>query len=278
MKINIKRQWRSWMWNTQRFGVTPGKLWMRLNPPTDVKVFCVSIPKAGTHLLERVLCLHPYLYRKVVRTLHGNNLGDYGGLERLLDSMRGCQILMSHLSPREDVVREIDARGIKCIFVIRDPRDVVVSRAFYVLANKKHYLYQAYMAHELVKDRIRLCIEGNPKLGVRSVKEVYDNYADWLDSAALVVRFEDLIGARGGGDQMTQVKTVDQIFQHLGIPLSGDEHANIVQKAFSDASPTFRKGRVSGWRNHFDAELKKLFKEATGETIIQYGYEEDDSW
>ena len=59
---------RAW-WDLQRFGLTPDKLPRRVHNPQAPPVFLISIPKSGTHLLERALCLHPLLYRRLERTL-----------------------------------------------------------------------------------------------------------------------------------------------------------------------------------------------------------------
>ena len=67
-------------WTLERFGLSPGKLPKRLSDQGAPRVFCVSIPKSGTHLLERALCLHPALYRKLVPTISGANVAKFGGL------------------------------------------------------------------------------------------------------------------------------------------------------------------------------------------------------
>jgi len=52
----------------------------------------------------------------------------------------------------------------------------------------------------------------------------------------------------------------------------------IEERLFSSASPTFRIGQIGGWRNHFDADLREMFKEAAGDVLIKYGYETDNRW
>jgi len=48
-------------WTFRRFGLSPRKLVARIGNRTEPPILCVSLPKAGTHLLERALCLHPRL-------------------------------------------------------------------------------------------------------------------------------------------------------------------------------------------------------------------------
>ncbi len=43
-------------------------------------------------------------------------------------------------------------------------------------------------------------------------------------------------------------------------------------------SPTFRKGKIGGWRESFTDEHKHLFKEIAGDLLIRLGYEADFDW
>src|SRR3982751_3014848 len=85
------------LWTLQRFGLSASKAPSRMRPAGAPRVLCVSIPKAGTHLLERALCLHPRLYRKVVPTVTDDKLRRYGGLDGLLARVKPGQVIVSHL-------------------------------------------------------------------------------------------------------------------------------------------------------------------------------------
>jgi hypothetical protein len=43
-------------------------------------------------------------------------------------------------------------------------------------------------------------------------------------------------------------------------------------------SPTFRSGKVGGWKRAFTEEHKQLFKEVTGDLLEKLGYEENGNW
>ena len=68
------------------------------------------------------------------------------------------------------------------------------------------------------------------------------------------------------------------IFASLGIDLSEDEVRRISNSLFSDVSPTFRKGVIGGWREHFDPEITQMFKAVASEQLIRFGYETDSDW
>lgn len=158
-------------WDLQRFGLTPTKLWSRLSNQEEPRILLISIPKAGTHLLERALCLHPRLYRKFVPTLHSGNIGQYGGLGNLLRALKPGQILVSHLHYSTERSKVIEEHGARCIFMIQDPRDIVVSRAHYVIQTKKHP-YHFLLKGKSLKERIQLGILGDPETGYLGIREV----------------------------------------------------------------------------------------------------------
>ncbi len=262
---------RNW-WTLDRFGLTPRKLPRRLAHGDAPKVLCVCIPKAGTHLLERALCLHPRLYRKVLPTISGANLDRYRGLDTLLSRLRPGQIIVSHLR-FDPAFREIsERRGVKGLFLIRDPHDMVVSKAFFVTRETKHQQHGLFAERLDVKEKIRLAIEGDPEHDVVSIGDRLRYYDGWLDSGFLTVRFEDLVGVEGGGDPAIQEAAVKSIFDHLGIDLDEAGLSTISARVFSQKSPTFRKGAIGQWRQLFDPELKELFDRVTGEELDRYGY------
>jgi sulfotransferase family protein len=260
-------------WTLERFGLTPSKLARRVADRSAPRVFCVSIPKAGTHLLERALCLHPRLYRKLLPTVSEENIGRWGGLEKLLRRLRPGQVAASHLrfAPR---VPEILARsGVSGVFLVRDPHDIVVSQVHYVSKRADHRLHGAFSERADAKEKLRLAIAGDPGAGAPSIGDRLDYFAGWLDAGCLVVRFEDLVGPGGGGDAMRQRDAVASLYRYLGLPAEVADVAVICENLFSADSPTFRKGSIGGWRTSFDPELEALFDEIVGDRALPYGYQ-----
>jgi len=43
-------------------------------------------------------------------------------------------------------------------------------------------------------------------------------------------------------------------------------------------SPTFRSGKIGGWKKAFNEENKSIFKDLAGDLLIQLGYEKDLNW
>ncbi|MFB3785092.1 MAG: sulfotransferase domain-containing protein [bacterium] len=268
---------KTW-WDLKRFGMTPDKIWRRRGRPGLPRIFCVSIPKAGTHLLERMLCLHPRLYRKFMSTLFNSHLDKYRGLANIARGLKPGQILVSHLHYSEQRRQVLADQGIKVLFMIRDPRDVAVSEAFYIRRKKDHYLHSLYAREPDLRSALLLEIRGDAAAGHPPLGERLGSFLGWMREPSGVVRFEDLIGEEGGGGRQTQMEVIQRLFDFLEMDISPAEIDKIRRGLFSGASPTFRKGKIGEWRKHFDEEITDLFKQTAGEMLVRYGFEKDLDW
>jgi sulfotransferase 6B1 len=260
------------LWTLQRFGLSASKAPSRVRPAGAPRVLCVSIPKAGTHLLERALCLHPRLYRKIVPTVTDDNLRRYGGLDGLLARVKPGQVIVSHLRFQPGYPEIIAGRA-RAIFLVRDPRDIVVSQVHYVskTSSHQHHAFFAGMADE--SRRLAAAITGDRQHEVPSIAERLDAYAGWLSAGSLLVRFEDLVGPDGGGDRERQLGAVRSIYEFLGVDADDALIRSVCERLFSASSPTFRRGAIGAWRSAFGPELERLFAEVAGEAIGPYPYE-----
>jgi sulfotransferase 6B1 len=259
-------------WTLERFGLTPSKLARRIADRGAPRVLCVSIPKAGTHLLERALCLHPRLYRKLLPTITNSSLRRWDGLDGLLAKVRPGEVIASHLRFDPAFLDVADRRGVAVVFLVRDPRDLVISQANYVSRRSDHRFNRLFAQRAGFRERLELAIAGDPEHGLRSVGERLQVYEGWLRSNALVVRFEDLVGAGGGGDADRQAEAVRAIYRHIGMPIGDAFVTEMCGRLFSPESPTFRKGAIGQWRDLFDRELEELFDRTAGDMMRVYGY------
>lgn len=273
------RHIRKYNWFLVRFGLSPKKIYRRITTPSSgPKIICISLPKSGTHLLERALCLHPHLYRKPLGTLYEKNVNTLEKLDGYLSKTKPGEIIVSHLDFFPERLKLFEMRDIKSVFVIRDPRDIVVSQAFYVPKNTKHYLHSVFESQTSTKARIQLAIEGYPEGGLPSMGQRMQDYLGWLNSCNLTVRFEDLVGEFGGGNLNSQRIVLQQIYNLTQSQISDEWISEVIKNLVSSSSPTFRKGQIGQWEEYFDEELKALFKFVAGDELIRYGYELDHSW
>lgn len=261
------------LWTLERFGLTPSKLPHRLFDRSAPRVLSVSLPKAGTHLLERALCLHPRLYRKILATVWPEALDRWGGLEGLLRTLGPGQVLVAHLPFEPDYPDAMAATDTGALLLVRDPRDIVISQAHYAVTRPDHPFYEAFARCTTLEERIRVAIDGDEQTGLLSVAERLDRYAGWMGAAAFVVRFEDLIGPNGGGDIERQRLAVQGMYRHLGVESDDALVERVCRRLFSGDSPTFRRGSIGGWRSQFDHDLSSRFDTAAGDRLAAYGYE-----
>lgn len=255
-------------------------------------IFLNSIPKAGTHLLMQALdemegvrttgvhLIKADVVRAGTEPVERSREVDWTKVRRILSrSARPGQYITAHTWAHPELFDLLDELGYAQLFVIRDPRDIVVSQSTYVKRLGRHPDHKRF-ASALSDDqqRYRAIIEGYVEddqgpAGV-SLAERLVGFAPWLErQSVLTCRFEDLIGPSGGGSADRQVKTLETVADTIGAPLGEGEANDLSTRVFSTRSATFNKGRIGGWREIFDSETTELFDALVPADLIRrYGY------
>jgi hypothetical protein len=241
-------------------------------------IFLASIPKCGTHLIKKCLGLM--------------NNANFGYPSRTFfdaaeqDFKRGGSIL-SHAPYNPKLGELIIQNNYKGIFMMRDPRDQAISFIHFAQGSMKIWdsirslpfdnaLTQWISDTKLIKSKGRFCDPIMDDFG--DIADFYKHYLPWADHPNFyTVRFENLIGAQGGGSDELQREEIKNIAAHLGIQLSDEQMSKIIQDLFGK-SRTFRKGQIGSWREQFTPEQKELFKKVAGDLLIYLGYEKDYNW
>jgi hypothetical protein len=267
MNISLRKYWS----RLKIFGLTPYKLWHRMVDRNLPKVFCNSLPKSGTNLVQRALFLSSPLYRKMIPTVNGQNV-DRWGFNKLIDSLRSGQVLVAHLpysSRRESVVNK---KGVKSIFMVRDIRDIILSRTKYISRNEDHEFNNYYKKLHNERQKVQLTIFGDEDKGIIPMRSRLEQFLGWLDTEALVLRFEDLLGPKGGGSTERQLSTLQKMYDKLGINYNNKMLKKISDNLFFTGSPTFRKGLIGQWKDKMNNEEIKTVRKEMGDLISKYGY------
>jgi hypothetical protein len=92
-----------------------------------------------------------------------------------------------------------------------------------------------------------------------------------------VVKFEDLVGTRGGGSTEAQRLAVEGVASHLGVEVE-ERTRGVVEEDLFGVGRTFRKGQIGGWRKEFSAEHKRAVKGVLGSLLVEWGYEAGPNW
>lgn len=174
------------------------------------KVLMNSLPKSGTNLLERVVQQIPYMHRRITPTLDDWS-GENRNVVRKIQTLKKGEFMTAHLPAHAQLMELTCQLKIKTLFMVRDPRDIVVSHFNYVLTIDKSHPSHSYFK-SLPNDEARLSAVINGVEGiVQPIWKVLDVCQSWLDAeGVLVVKFEDLIGSKGGGQRSKSARSCSQ--------------------------------------------------------------------
>ena len=247
------------------------------------RVLANSMPKSGTHLLASLLDgLGDLRFAGHLVTFDCGDRHDPGpaldDLTTRLGALRNGRYLGGHLIADDAVQDRVAASAVKLLTILRDPRAVTVSGANYVLEATQ--LRDRDEALKLFPDKdsiLRAMVAGHGEPGERfyfpEIGERYAAYAAWWDSpVGLTVRFEDLIGGRGGGSDAEQVERVATILQFLGYGADPATSRRLATQLFSEKAITFRTGRVDSWREELPPDLAAEIEERCAPWMARLGY------
>lgn len=173
----------------------------------------------------------------------------------------------------------------RAIFVVRDPRDLIVSEYFSL-----RYSHSPVGDIPEHRSKLNTLSELEGLLYVLEYLHSYGTFAcqqSWIDGAAVddsvcLVHFENLTGKTGLSHWM-------KITEHFDIQIPTTVLSQLLedysfeslagrQPGVEDKHSHYRKGVHGDWKNYFDERLVNKFKALTGDLVIELGYESDNSW
>lgn len=226
--------------------------------PFDVAV--LTVPKSGTHLLEKAASL---ITKQEV---------NWGKTYLMNEKF----VLFNHLWPQMNAT--IHNPNILKIILFRDPRDMLISQMLSMkkgrggwpgLPKNQIDVFRSMSEYE----KINFLIDS--PVGMFYYSKLCSELLNKPNVIAF--RFEDLVGPEGGGCRLRQEKALRKLALILGYAIGTNEITKIALQLFGNTK-TFRKGQIGSWKQYFSDEHKSLFKEKMGEYLIHLGYEEDDQW
>ena len=273
-----------WRWRRWQVARRYGRDALQAAP----RLFGNAQTKSGSHLLYQVLrgftALGPFVNPGLppVNRDEANRKLPPAAIQARLRELRPGDVAYGYLPGREPYLTWLSSPGWATVHIVRDPRDVAVSHAFYIADMQPQHEWHAYfntVATDL-ESRLRIVIAGHRE-GDRVFEDLrsrYESYLAWLQQpGVLVVRFEDL--------RLRPRPTLQRILHFVRgrgtwpLVLPEDQALDALQAAIQPRkSGTFRRGQPGAWREHFTPDLKALFKEVTGDLLIRLGYERDHDW
>lgn len=282
-----------------------------------MKVVANSLPKSGTHLLTRLLSLLAFqenaLHLSGSLTLASarNPIKCYAVRRRILsngEAGRGVCVALDepevflrsdwlanrlkrlpdrifmegHLPYSATLEKLLLNEGCKVVFIIRDPRDVLVSFCNHIFRdpdyNPFHDYFRSLCSEEdrLIAGLNRICLGKHTYGGL--VMRLQRVMGWFCQSSACVVRFEELIGTRGGGSDEKQKVAIKKIADYLGCKIDDEDLGRIASRVFYRGASTFFKGVIGSWEQSFTSAVKDAFKEKCGKYLIDLDYERNGCW
>ena len=164
-------------------------------------------------------------------------------------------------------------------FVMRDPRDIVVSWYF----SWKHShpaMGDVSQGRELLQT---MSLEEGLGFGIDRFQErgMFSSLRSWADLSGreelITARYEDLVGPN-------QFDHMRRVFNHCDIRMPDPVLRSLLERnSFSaltkgraqgteDVRSHLRKGVQGDWKNHFTPAVEKKFREVTGSLVEELGY------
>ena len=271
-----------------------------------MKVLANSLPKSGTHLLVSMLELcglkenslslkgslvrptqkNPFrnIYTRYCRTSKQYgfwvDLDDPKGfirkrvLRKKFRSVNEGEFVVAHLPYSPELMDFFGGKDTRVIYITRDPRDVLVSYYNHQVRDSS-YSFHSFFREKSLEESVEFILSGLSSGGVK-LAPLIDRIANglqWLDQDRVChVRFEDLIGEKGGGDRYAQESIVMRILDFLDLSNSVDVEM-VIENVYNTEAQTFHVGQINRWQREMSPKLVSRLNRDLGIYIEKLGYE-----
>lgn len=187
------------------------------------------------------------------------------------------QFISGHTPYSQSMESLLEARKCTVFFVVRDPRDYVISLHHYLNKTPNELFFEEWFYKLDTTAQIAYIITGTD--WYNSTARVVEDFAPWKYSPiCCTLYFEKLLGERGGiYSEQEQLIELRKISRALKLRSTDKELLEAFDSVYGTGQ-TFHKGVGGSWKSYFTPELKKLFKVHVNHLLIELGYEKDDGW
>jgi len=188
----------------------------------------------------------------------------------------------------DDFIKVVKPKNYKAIFIMRDPRDFVISYYFSIKYSHSENPYILKIRNEIEKLSESEGIEYFIKKFNAEQKYIIKALLSWNENEKSnnhikVYKYENLIG----NEKLTyfnnlldfvniklEIKKVEELLDKYSFKTltQGRTRGN------EDIKSHYRKGIAGDWKNYFTLRQKNLFKEIIGNTLVDLNYEKNNEW
>lgn len=246
------------------------------------RVLVNAIPKSGTHLASGLFDLVPgfrftgRLLWVTEADLHDDCRIAAARARADIRRTKDRHYLMGHAMHHHRVAAEFADAGMPVVTMVRDPRAIAASAVRYFEENRLRQRDIAGMGLDRREELAQYMIDGGRHFGATDgmapLQERCRQFIGWRqDPNCLVVKFDDLIGARGGGSDEQQFATISRILAFTGADaLTSAE--KITAGLYSADSHTFSVGKVRSWESVLTSEQIAQVEEQCADSFAAFDY------
>jgi Sulfotransferase domain len=239
----------------------------------DDDTFLVSFPKSG-NTWTRFL---------IANLLHPGEPANFGNIDRLVPESEGLTKKQLACVPRPRILKSheyFDARFRKVVYIVRDPRDVVVSQ-FHFFRKRRRIADDSSIEHFVTRFVAgETCDFGSWGSNVASWLVARQNspnflllrYEDMMAKATIeLTRVASFLGL--GTTTELIVQAVERSSADQMRKLEGANTSAIVTKNSRSDVPFVRSAKAGGWKADLPETAVKQLEAAWGPLMVYLGYE-----
>ena len=251
-------------------------------------VWCAGLPKSGSTLIENIFDILPYVRvtGSFLRFYDAGNLIEVHGIsERMFSAVpkKKYSFLKTHTHYTENYERIALEKNANIIISFRDIRDMMISRYFHIINDKKHWNHNEIKDLSFEDGFIQTLKSIDPE-GSIPIKYYYNWIVDWKEicrkKSYLALWYEDYIK-----NSNNYIKSILNYVGFQNFPTIDIENElkslRMEQKNLSSGlknheryKSTFRSGKIRVWNEYFTPRISNFFKQNLPGPLDEATYKE----